>query len=166
MRTLERDELKELLVKCWMTHDGMWFYHCMQECGIEKASRINGAAARSVGMVEVKRIQKAFGVGEIETFERLKECFGPFFDVVKGDFMHVTYSFPSHNTIHFEMEDCFAYKGIKRIGGIDRYDCGIFERVSGWFDGLEIPHRVTPETKGCMFHTEGQCFRDFTFTLR
>jgi hypothetical protein len=166
MRSLERDELKELLVKCWMSHDGFWFYHCMQECGIEKASRINSAAARSVGMVEVKRIQKALGVGPIETFDQLNESLGPFYDVVKGDFMHFTYSFPSHNTIHFEMEDCFAYKGIKRIGGIDQYDCGIFERVKGWFDGLGIEYKMTPEVKGCMFHTEGQCFRDFTFNLR
>ena len=33
---LEKNELKELLNKNWMTHDAMWFYNCLQECGIEK----------------------------------------------------------------------------------------------------------------------------------
>jgi|WetSurMetagenome_2_1015567.scaffolds.fasta_scaffold106307_2 hypothetical protein len=33
---LEGRALKKLLIKCRMTHDAMWFYHCLQECGIEK----------------------------------------------------------------------------------------------------------------------------------
>jgi len=37
---LEKDELKELLIKCWMSHDGMWFYHCLQKFGIEQANEI------------------------------------------------------------------------------------------------------------------------------
>ena len=45
---LETKELKELLIKCWMTHDAMWFYHCLQECGIEKTNRINRAAVKAV----------------------------------------------------------------------------------------------------------------------
>ncbi|MBK5093721.1 MAG: hypothetical protein JJE48_09430 [Actinobacteria bacterium] len=44
MRTLETDELKELLVKCWMTHDGSWFYSCMREFGVEAANRLNKGA--------------------------------------------------------------------------------------------------------------------------
>ena len=27
MTAIDKNELKELLLKCWMTHDGMWFYH-------------------------------------------------------------------------------------------------------------------------------------------
>ena len=33
MKTLEQigiDNLKEHLIKNWMTHDGMWFFHCLQ----------------------------------------------------------------------------------------------------------------------------------------
>ena len=48
MMKLPPDELKELLIKGWMTHDGMWFYHCLQECGIEKTNRINKAAIRAM----------------------------------------------------------------------------------------------------------------------
>lgn len=33
---LQKNELKELLNKGWMTHDAMWFYNCLQEFGIER----------------------------------------------------------------------------------------------------------------------------------
>jgi len=26
-----KKELIDLLNRCWMTHDGVWFYHCFQE---------------------------------------------------------------------------------------------------------------------------------------
>jgi len=41
-----RGELTDLLNRCWMTHDGMWFYHCFQEFGIEKANYLNKAAIK------------------------------------------------------------------------------------------------------------------------
>ena len=44
MTAIDKQELKKLLLKCWMTHDGMWFYHSMQEWGIEKTNKINKAA--------------------------------------------------------------------------------------------------------------------------
>jgi hypothetical protein len=44
---LEKKELKELLTKCWMTQDAMWFHHCMQGCGIEKMNRSNRSTCRS-----------------------------------------------------------------------------------------------------------------------
>ncbi len=46
MKELDKKEMKELLVKCWMTHDGLWFYHSLQECGIEpaKISAVSGGA--------------------------------------------------------------------------------------------------------------------------
>ena len=72
MRSLKKKELKEILIKNWMTHDAMWFYHCLQECGIERANKINKAAVRSMGMIEIRRIQEAIGIDKVETFEALK----------------------------------------------------------------------------------------------
>jgi hypothetical protein len=54
MKTLEKDELKEILIKNWMTHDAMWFYHCLQECGINKTNKINKAAVRAMGIIDQK----------------------------------------------------------------------------------------------------------------
>ena len=165
MRSLEKQELKELLNKCWMTHDAMWFSHCLEECGIEKTNRINRAAAKSVGMIEVKRIKKALGIGEIQSFEDLKKIAIGAYEIVKGDFMHITPSFSSDNILHWEWEtkQCFAHDGIKKLGVIDQYQCGIFERIGGWFDGLGIKYSITPQVEGCMLHSNGKCFRDFRF---
>ena len=48
---------------------------------------------------------------------------------------------------------------------IDQYQCGIFERVKGWLDGLGVEYTITPEVEGCMMHTDGQCFREFHFSF-
>jgi len=162
MKSLEKAELKELLVKCWMTHDGMWFYHCLQECGIEKTNRINKAAGRALGMIEVKRILRAFGLEKIESFEDFKTLFDCAQQTIMGDFMHFSYSFPADNLFHVEMHDCFAYKGMRRIGAIDQYECGIFNRVEAWFDGLGIEYTVTPSILGCMKQAGEDCYRDYT----
>ncbi|RJP22888.1 MAG: hypothetical protein C4520_07640 [Candidatus Abyssobacteria bacterium SURF_5] len=167
MKTLDRKELKELLVKCWMTNDGLWFYHSVQEVGIEKTSRINQAAARAIGAIEAKRIARALGVQRIDTFGDLRELMQSGFDVIRGDFMGFSYDWSKENRLHVKTNRCFAYEGIKKIGedAIGGYDCGIFARVSGWFDGLGIRYEVDPPLKGCMLHREGSCHRDFTFSF-
>jgi hypothetical protein len=165
MKSLKKNELKEILIKNWMSHDAMWFYHCLQECGIEQTNKINKAAVRAMGMIEIQRIQKAVGVDKVETFEDLKSLMEATWGIVKADFMKFSHSFPSQNVLHGEMERCFAYEGIKQIGAIDKYQCGIFERIYGWFDGLGLKYSVSPQVDGCMMHTDGKCFRDISFTF-
>lgn len=163
MKSLNKRELKELLIKCWMTHDGMWFFHCLQEFGIEKTNKVNKAAGRSLAAIEIKRIKRAFGIGKIETFEGLKDAVGKTGEVLCGEFMDSSMSSPSNDVLHIEMHQCFAYEGMKRMGVPDQYECGIFSRMEGWFDGLEVKYSVTPQVTGCMMHTNGNCFRDYRF---
>ena len=58
---LTKQQLKELLVKCWMTHDGSWFYNCACELGIEGANKLNKAAIKNLSVIEMQRIKKAMG---------------------------------------------------------------------------------------------------------
>lgn len=168
MKSLDKKELKELLNKCWMTHDGMWFYHCLQEFGIEKTNKINKAAIRSLAPIEMKRIKKALGIEDIQTFEELKEFIEGIFEIIKGDFMNFTFSCPSENVLHWEweMQKCFAYEGIKNIGVIDQYQCGVIHRIECWFDSLGIKYSVTPQVGACLMHTHGNCSGDFKFYFR
>ena len=165
MKTIDKEEMKELLVKCWMTHDGLWFYHSLQECGIEKTNRINQAAARAIGAVEAKRIMRAFGMEKIETFEELREFIDHGFDLVRGDFMELVFDCTTENALHVNTKRCFAFEGISKMGAIEGYDCGIFARVSGWFDGMGIDFEISPPLQGCLMHAEGKCFRDFRFSF-
>jgi Family of unknown function (DUF6125) len=165
MKALKHKEVKEILIKNWMTHDAMWFYHCLQECGIERTNKINKAAVRSMAIIEIKRVQKAIGMDKVETFEDLKSMVDATFNTVRGDFMDFTYGFPSPNILRGDWRGCFAYDGIKRLGIIDQYQCGILERIYGWLDGMGVKYSVSPEVTGCMMHTDGKCYRDITFNL-
>jgi hypothetical protein len=165
MKTLEKNELKEILIKNWMTHDAMWFYHCLQECGIERTNKINKAAVRAMGIIEIRRIQKAVGIEKVATFEDFMSLLEAAWDIVKGDFMKSSFSLPSKNVLRGDFENCFAYEGIKQIGAIEQYQCGIFERIYGWFDGMGIKYSISPQVEGCMMHTDGKCFREITFTV-
>lgn len=158
---MESQDLKELLIKCWMTHDGMWFYHCQKECGMAKTNKINKAAVKSLANIEIKRIQKAINIEKVNSFNDLKAIFKNGLNVFKADFMDFIYTFPDINHIHCEMNKCWAYDGIKRIGLIDDYECAIFTRIEGWLESLGVKYDVDPIIRGCLMHTDGKCFRDY-----
>jgi len=165
MISLGKEELKELLIKGWMTHDGMWFLHCLQECGIEKTNRINRAAIRSMARVETQRVLEAFGLEKVETRTDLKEFVEEMFQVVKADFMKFSYSFTSPDVLSIEMERCFAHEGMIRMGVAAEYQCGIFERIETWFKTLGLRYLIEPEVEGCLMHRTGACSREIRFFL-
>lgn len=160
---LEQKELKELLIKNWMTHDAMWFYHCLQELGIEQTNRINRAAVRAMAAIEIKRLQKAIGAVKIDTFDDFKRFFEAFMAIATGQFMKYSYHTPETNRLHCEWTSCFAFEGVTALGVIDRYECGIMLRIETWLDTLGIRFEVEPKVTGCMMQTDGRCFRDYRF---
>jgi len=56
IKMLNKDEVKELFSRNWMTHDAMWYGICVQELGQQKANAINKAAVRLMAAVEIKRV--------------------------------------------------------------------------------------------------------------
>ncbi len=162
-KPLEPKALKELLIKCWMTHDAMWFAQCLQECGIEKTNRINRAAVRAMAAVEIKRMKKAAGIETIETFGQFWDFFRFVMASLTGDFMAYAFESKGKNHVRGTWQRCFAYEGIRMLGMIDRYECGIMDRVEAWFDTLGIRYDVQPKVTRCMMHAEGRCYRDYTF---
>jgi hypothetical protein len=165
MRSLEREELKQLLIKCWMTHDAMWFRHCIEVCGIEKANHINKAAVRSMAAIEIRRVAKALGVDDVQSMDTLRELIDAAWQLIKADFMEFTYSYPAPGAMRWDVGRCFAFEGVTQLGVADRYQCGIFPRVEAWFDALGIKYTVTPVMTGCMMQSEGECSREYTFTF-
>ena len=160
---LDKIQLRNLINKGWMTHDGMWFFHCLQECGIEKTNKINRAAVKTMAMIEVKRIKKALGLDSIQSFDEVKILLQEGFEIIKGDFMNFNLHFPAENIFQWEIPTCFAYEAIKKLGAVDQYQCGIVDRPRGWFDALGLTYTVTPSSEGCLMHTEGKCVREFKF---
>ncbi len=159
---LEKEELKEVLTKSWMTHDAMWFYHCLQEFGIEKTNLVNKAAVKAMASIEIKRLQKALGQGKFNTIDEFKHFFEKVMAIVAGRFMKYSNRY-ADNVMRSEWESCFAYEGVKALGVADRYECGIMLRIESWFDTLGIKYEVEPKVVGCMMHTDGICFRNYRF---
>jgi hypothetical protein len=165
MKTPDQKELQELVLKCWMTHDAMWFYNCLQEFGIEKANKINKAAIRGLAAIEINRIRKAFGIEKIANSEDLRRLMEAGFGTLAGEFMGFEYSFSSENVMRWEMKRCFAHVGMTRLGVIDSYECGVIYRVTKWFDNVGLKYKLSPQVDSCIMHTEAACRGEFRFEL-
>jgi hypothetical protein len=113
--------------------------------------------------IEIHRLMNAIGLESLESFEQFKIVMEIIFSVVKADFMDFKFEFPSKNVLIFTMNKCFAYDGIMRMGYIEKYSCGIFQRLKGWFDELDIEYDITPQINGCMMKEKNLCYRKFQF---
>jgi hypothetical protein len=161
-----KDEaVRQLLIRCWMTHDAMWFAATLRELGIETANLLNLAAIRGMGPIEVNRLKAALGVDEIASAEGLRAFIEAAFDLVGGDFMAFEWQWRDDGTARVDTRACFAHDGIAKMGVIADYQCGIFERIYTWLDALGIEYEATPGGRQCLLHHQGKCQRDFSFNF-
>lgn len=168
---IDREVMKDFLGKGWLTHDGMWFYHTYLDCGIETANRLNREAIRSLSAIEMARTKKALELEEddLDTFEGLRDFMHDSLRMVlpASVFSRANFTFRAPNIFHWEWEDgeCFAYKGMRQIGVLDEYVCGVIYRIQCWFENLGIPCEVEPKIEKCIMHETGSCAGDFTILL-
>jgi len=168
VKHISQIETVDLLNKCWMTHDGMWFFHCVKEFGIEVTNRINKSAIKSLSSIEINRMKNTLWFDkDIENFEDFRVFFKEASRIMIPDFMNVTFHFPENNkmTWDFNQQKCFAYKGIKTIGFIDKYECGVLYRIECWLQELGIKHRFYPEIDRCHMHHSGECSGNIQLVL-
>jgi len=165
MKDMEKKDLIELLNKCWMTHDAMWFYHSVQAFGIHRTNQTNKAAIQSLAPIEVNRIKNYLGFEKepINTFAAFKKFFAGAYELCIPEFMNARMSYPRENVMHwaFKPGECFAYKGMQRIGVIGEYECGVIHRLACWIESLGIQYDVRPKVKRCLMLDHGTCSGDF-----
>ena len=162
---LAKTELRDLLVRNWMTHDAMWFANTVQQCGIEKANVLNRAAVKAMATIEAKRLKEALQIERIVSFEELESFIKTGFEIIRAPFMEFNVTFPEKNVMRWEIATCFAYTGVKRLGIIDQYQCGIFDRLDSWLAVLGISCGVQPQVDGCLMYQTGKCMREYRFDL-
>jgi hypothetical protein len=56
---IEKEGIRDLLGKGWLTHDVMWFHHAYQELGIERANALNRAAIKSLAPFDRLMLRQA-----------------------------------------------------------------------------------------------------------
>ena len=168
MEKLDRDDVRELFSKNWLTHDAMWYGSCMQKLGPEKANHLNKTAVRMMAAIEIKRIMKLMGKPKdftIKNFDDLSDIINTAFQLVQTSFLTFDFGFPEKNVLRGRFNTCFAHDGVKKFGMIDDYECGIVERVKGWLDSLGVMYTMSPEFTGCLMHQNGKCIVEFHFCL-
>lgn len=160
---IEKTEIRDLLGKGWLTHDGMWFYHTCQEFGIEKANALNKAAIKALAPIEIERVKRVLGIDKesVDNFDELMDFMLAALELTLPDsvFKKIHFSSPSRDLIHWDWESgqCFAYKGMKQIGAIDGYRCGVMYRIECWLEALGIRYSMHTRIEGCLMHEKGIC---------
>ena len=96
MEGIEQKKLADLIVKCWMTHDGLWFYHCLAELGIEKTNKLNKAAIQSLAPIEVIRLKKMLGIKKdrMESYEEFRSFMQTAAEIFIPDFIYNHFLIP------------------------------------------------------------------------
>jgi len=160
---IKKTEVRDLLGKGWLTHDGMWFYHTCREFGIERANALNKAAIKSMAPIEMQRVKRVLGIVKerFDTFEELLDFMLAALELTLPDsvFKKILFNSPSKELIHWNWESgqCFAYKGMRQIDVIDGYRCGVMYRIECWLGALGIRYSIHPRIEGCLMHETGAC---------
>lgn len=160
---IEKREIRDLLGKGWLTHDGMWFYFTFQEFGIERANALNRAAIKALAPIEVERVKRLLGIdrGGLDHLDGLMGFLLAALELTLPDsvFRKIRFSSPSRDLIHWDWRSgqCFAYKGMKQIGAIDGYRCGVIYRIECWLEALGIAYSASTRIEGCLMHEKGIC---------
>ena len=164
-----KEEIRDLLGKGWLTHDGMWFYSVYREYGIEKANKLNKDAIESMVPFEVQRLTHIMGIQitDLKSIENVRDFLLHGMELIlpASVFSKLHFSKPSGNVIHWEWEEneCFAYKGMQRMGVIDSYECGVMYRIECWFESLVLKFVATPRPGKCQMNEKGCCAGDYEF---
>jgi hypothetical protein len=174
MRALDdvsKEEVKDYLGKGWLTHDGMWFFNTYKELGMDAANRLNKKAVESMSPFEAERTRKILGIGNrnIKSFDEMAEFLRRALELIlpHSIFGRINLSTPSRNVVHWEWKnnECFAYKGMERIGVADEYECAVIYRIQCWLNALGVKHTVSPKIEGCLIPQKGKCVGDLVFNF-
>ncbi len=136
----------------------MWFYHTFREFGIERTNALNIAAIKSMAPIEMESMKRVLGIDKerFDTFDEFMDFILSALELTMPDsvFKKIHFNSPSRDIIHWDWEkwQCFAYKGMKQIGTIDRYRCGVMFRIECWLEAWELHILCNPGSKGvsCM----------------
>lgn len=166
-----KDELRELLGKGWLTHDGAWFFSVASEMGMDAANRLNKAAIRAMAPFETRRTMKVLQVdaADLRDTATLARFVTAGLGLIMPDSVldNLHLELVDDHTIRWRWEPgrCFAYKSMKQMGQADTYECGVLFRIMCWLEAVEIPVELVPSPAGCLMHDTGECRGEFILSF-
>jgi hypothetical protein len=161
---LSDEQEKELLRRCWYSHDARWYMAVAQEFGVEAANRLNKRAARALGKAEMRRLVRTLGIGAPTTVQelvRLTEAAFRFF--VTPPLTQAEFRAVDDHSYEGWMKRCFIYDNIKKAGIGSFYICAALDRIQGWHDALGLTLTEEPPARTCPKIQGGECRPVVTF---
>lgn len=154
MKSLDAKKTSALVIRCWMTTNGMWLYHCLFDGGIYRVDRIDIGPIRSMG---TKRIRDERGL-----INEIMRIFG-LFNIISEDFKGI---FPQIEQFFWDPEKmiCSFHNPMGEKAGMGGgCRCDLFSGLERLFDTLEIDYKVIPSRRECMVEDGGNCLREYIF---
>jgi hypothetical protein len=158
--TLDRidpQKLNSFLIKNWMTHDALWYGEVAGKLGMTAASPMNLRICRKLGQIEFKRLMQMVDATVPVDMQAYQELFETGKQVFVPDFMAIDIDYPAENVQQFCIRECFAHRGMEKAGHLKDYECGIFERIVGWLDAMNLTYTVAPDLSRCLKFKGQEC---------
>jgi hypothetical protein len=161
---LSDEQEKELLRRCWYSHDARWYMAVAQEFGVEAANRLNKRACRALGEAEMRRLVKALGIAGPTTVQELVQVIEAAFRLfVPPPLMELEIRVVDDRSWEGWMKRCFIYDNIKKAGIGSFYICAALDRIQGWHDALGLLLTDEPPARTCPKIQGGECRPVVTF---
>jgi len=154
---ISKEQLRALLIKNWMTHDALWYGEVAAAFGMVRASPMNLRVCRKLGQIEFRRLMKTVEKPPPKNMAEYREWFDLGAEVFVPDFVTFQMEYPENDRQVFHFLDCFAHRGMMKTGLLPEYECGIFERIEGWFDAMGLSYTRTPDLSRCLKLSGGPC---------
>jgi hypothetical protein len=144
---INQNQLKDMLLRNWLTHDALWYAEVAAKLGMAEASPMNLRVCRKLGRIEFKRLMNAADALPPKNFTASRELFELGKGVFVPEFIDIQIDYQGNSVQVFRISECFAYNGMKKLGLLSDYECGIFERIEGWFDAMGLRYTRTPDLR-------------------
>jgi hypothetical protein len=161
LNRLTAEQLHDLVVKGWISHDARWFMAVAAEFGLEAASRLNQTAARALARVEAKRMARALDMPRPRTVEDMVLLQETFIALVGPGQMEYQVVKTGPDSFQIRVQRCFAHENVVRAGVAGEYDCGVFTRVAAWHQALGVDVEMTPSLGRCLKVAGHDCVYSF-----
>jgi len=147
---LSDEQEKELLRKCWYTHDARWFMSVAQEFGLEAANRLNKRTCRALGVAEMRRFVNALGIAPPTTVQELVRVVEAAFRLfTPPPLMVLEVRAVDDRSWEGWMKSCFIHDNVVKAGMGPSYVCAAIDRIYGWHEALGMPLAEEPPALRC-----------------
>ena len=136
---LTDEQEKDILRRCWYSHDARWFAAVAQEFGLEAANRLNRQVCRALGKVETLRLMKALGISRISGVEEMVRFVDGGCRLLIGPLMEFEIRAVDDRSYEATFHRCFVHENIVKAGVAQSYVCAVFDRLQGWHDAADLP---------------------------